>query len=106
MLSGGERQKLAIARIFASTAPIIILDEPTSALDPISEYQINKRILTLCEEKTIVLISHRLSTVVDANKIYMFADGEIVEAGSHSELMSIKGKYYEMFTTQAKMYQA
>lgn len=106
MLSGGERQKLAIARIFASSAPIIILDEPTSALDPISEYQINKRILNLCEEKTIVLISHRLSTVVDANKIYMFADGEIVEAGSHSELMSIKGKYYEMFTTQAKLYQS
>lgn len=105
MLSGGERQKLAIARIFASPSPIIILDEPTSSLDPVSEYEINRKILALCQEKSIILISHRLSTVIDASKIYMFDKGAIVECGSHKELMRLKGKYYEMFQTQAKLYQ-
>lgn len=104
VLSGGEKQKLAIARIFASTSPIIILDEPTSSLDPVSEYEVNKKILNLCTEKTIVLISHRLSTVVDASIIYMFDRGEIIEQGTHQELMKKKGKYFEMFTTQAKLY--
>lgn len=103
-LSGGEKQKLAIARIFASPSPIIILDEPTSSLDPVSEYDINKKILELCSDKTVILISHRLSTVIDAKKIYMFDRGEIVEIGDHKALMNQKGKYYEMFTTQAKMY--
>lgn len=105
VLSGGEQQKLAIARIFANSAPIIILDEPTSSLDPISEYEINKKILDLCTEKTVVLISHRLSTVVDANKIYMMDKGRIVEQGNHRQLMHNKGKYYEMFETQAHFYQ-
>lgn len=104
VLSGGEAQKLAIARIFASDAPIIILDEPTSSLDPLMEYEINKQILDLCTEKTIILISHRLSTVVDASKIYLFASGEIVEEGNHHELMKKKGLYYQMFETQAKLY--
>lgn len=104
VLSGGERQKLAIARIFASKSPIIILDEPTSSLDPVSEYEVNKKILNLCTEKTIILISHRLSTVVDASKIYMFDSGEIIEEGTHKDLMKKRGKYYEMFTTQAKLY--
>lgn len=105
VLSGGEQQKLAIARIFANPAPIIILDEPTSSLDPISEYEINKKILQLCTEKTIILISHRLSTVVDANKIYMMEKGKIIEQGNHRQLMNEKGKYFEMFETQARFYQ-
>ncbi len=105
VLSGGEQQKLAIARVFAEEAPIIILDEPTSSLDPISEYEINNKILKLCTEKTVVLISHRLSTVVDANKIYMMEKGRIIEQGNHKQLMKKKGKYYEMFETQAHFYQ-
>lgn len=105
VLSGGEKQKLALARIFASSSPIIILDEPTANLDPISEYEINKKIITLCQEKTIIMISHRLSTIIDASKIYMFSKGEIIEAGTHQELMNKRSKYYEMFTTQAKLYQ-
>lgn len=104
VLSGGEKQKLALARIFASSSPIIILDEPTSSLDPISEYEINKKILSLCQEKTIIMISHRLSTIIDASKIYMFSQGEIIETGTHLQLMQMKGKYYEMFETQAKLY--
>lgn len=104
VLSGGEKQKLAIARVFASPSPIIILDEPTSSLDPLSEYEINKGILNLCKEKTVIIISHRLSTVVDASKIYMFDNGVIVESGSHYDLMKMRGKYFEMFETQAKLY--
>ena len=104
VLSGGEKQKLALARIFASSSPIVILDEPTSSLDPISEYEINKKIINLCQEKTIIMISHRLSTIIDASKIYMFSKGEIVEEGTHQELMNLRGKYFEMFETQAKLY--
>lgn len=105
ILSGGEQQKLAIARIFANDAPVIILDEPTSSLDPVSEYEVNKKILSLCTEKTVILISHRLSTVVDANKIYMMEKGRIIEQGNHKQLMKKKGKYFEMFETQARFYQ-
>lgn len=104
VLSGGQKQKLAIARIFASKAPIIILDEPTSAMDPVSEYEINNKILSLCKDKTVILISHRLSTVIDASIIYMMDNGKIIESGNHRELMSKKGKYFEMFNTQAKLY--
>lgn len=103
-LSGGEKQKLAMARVFASNAPIIILDEPTSSLDPISEYEMNKKIIELCKDKTIIMISHRLSTIIDATKIYMLSNGEIIEEGCHEELMNKKGKYFEMFETQANLY--
>lgn len=103
-LSGGERQRLAIARIFASNAPIIVLDEPTSALDPLAEATINEEILELCKEKTIILISHRLSTVVHTDKIYLMKNGEIVESGTHETLMEQKGIYHEMFMAQAKYY--
>lgn len=104
VLSGGEKQKLAMARVFASTAPIIVLDEPTSSLDPISEYEVNKKIIELCRDRTVIMISHRLSTIIDATKIYMFSDGEIIESGSHEQLMMKRGKYYEMFETQAGLY--
>ena len=105
-LSGGERQKIAIARVFASSSPIIILDEPTSALDPIAEKNINDEIMQLCEKenKTLIIISHRLSTIVNVDKIYMMKEGEIIEEGSHNELMNKKSAYYEMFEAQAKLY--
>jgi len=105
-LSGGERQKLAIARAFASGADVVILDEPTSALDPLSEKSINEHIISLCEEKhkTLIIITHRLSTVVNVNKIYMIEEGKVVEEGTHEALMSRKGKYFEMFSSQAMLY--
>lgn len=105
-LSGGERQKLAIARVFASSCQVAILDEPTSALDPIAEKEINDQILDLCgkQNKTIILISHRLSTIVNVDCIYMLKEGRIIEQGSHLELMQQKGAYYEMFEAQAKLY--
>ncbi len=105
-LSGGERQKIAIARVFVSNSPIAILDEPTSALDPLAEKEINDQILDLCGEqnKTIILISHRLSTIVNVDCIYMLKEGKIIEQGSHHELMAKKGAYFELFEAQAKLY--
>lgn len=103
-LSGGERQKLAIARVLASKAPIAILDEPTSALDPFAEKAINDDIIASSEDKTIIIISHRLSTIVNVDKIYVMKDGVIEESGTHDELINKKGIYYTMFSAQAELY--
>ena len=103
-LSGGEAQKIAIARIFAGEYPIMIMDEPSSALDPIAEYNLNQSILHHTENSTVIFISHRLSTTRIADKIYMFSEGRLIEEGSHSELLEKKGKYEEMFELQSKKY--
>ncbi|MBE6563770.1 MAG: ABC transporter ATP-binding protein [Ruminococcaceae bacterium] len=103
-LSGGEEQKVAIARVFAKNSPILILDEPSSALDPISEYELNKTMRSAAFDKTVVFISHRLSTTRMADVIYMLDGGEIVEQGSHEELMAMDGKYAAMFRLQAEKY--
>ena len=103
-LSGGESQKIAIARVFAKPFELIIMDEPSSALDPIAEYELNQSILKNAEGRTVIFISHRLSTTRMADKIYMFDGGEIVESGSHDELMLLNGKYAEMYRVQAKKY--
>lgn len=104
-LSGGEAQKIAIARAFAHPFDIVIMDEPSSALDPIAEYELNRSIMEDSRDKTVVFISHRLSTTRMADRIYMFADGEIIEVGSHDELMAQNGKYAQMFRVQAEKYQ-
>lgn len=103
-LSGGESQKIAIARIFAGNHDIIIMDEPSASLDPISEYELNRQISDFAKEKTVIFISHRLSTTRHADRIYMFEDGYITEQGNHNELMKLRGKYAEMFTAQAENY--
>ena len=103
-LSGGERQKLAIARVFASNAKLVILDEPTSALDPFAEKEINDDIIRMSNDKTIIIISHRLSTIVNVDKIYVMKEGQIIEQGTHNQLMNNKNIYYEMFTAQAELY--
>ena len=103
-LSGGEAQKIAIARVFARPFELIIMDEPSSALDPIAEYELNQSILKHAEGKTVIFISHRLSTTRMADRIYMFDGGKIVESGSHDELMAQDGKYAEMYRVQAKKY--
>lgn len=104
MMSGGEMQKLAIARVFAKNSQICILDEPSSALDPMSEYEIFENMLKACEGKTVIFISHRLSSTVMADKIYMLEEGQIIEQGSHDELMKQNGRYAEMYNMQAKKY--
>ncbi len=103
-LSGGESQKVAIARVFAKPFELIIMDEPSSALDPIAEYELNQSILKNAEGKTVIFISHRLSTTRMADRIYMFDGGRIVEFGSHDELMQQNGKYAEMYRVQAQKY--
>lgn len=103
-LSGGEAQKVAIARIFPRNCNMVILDEPSSALDPISEYNVNQSMMEAAKDKTVVFISHRLSTTRNADRIIMLADGEIIEEGSHDELMKLNGKYAHMFNMQAEKY--
>ncbi len=105
-LSGGERQKIAIARAFAKNSPVVILDEPSSALDPIAEYQMFETINHLCkgEDKLSIIVSHRLSTAATSDKIFMFENGSIIEQGSHSVLLEQGGKYAEMFKKQAENY--
>lgn len=105
-LSGGEAQKVAIARIFPRNCNMVILDEPSSALDPVSEYNVNQSMLEAAKDKTVVFISHRLSTTKNADRIIMLANGEIIEEGSHEELMKLNGKYAEMFNMQAEKYRA
>lgn len=107
MLSGGEAQKVAIARMFAKAnqMSVAILDEPSSALDPFAEYTLNKNMMESAKDATIIFISHRLSTTRDADRIYLFENGEIMEQGSHDELMQLGGKYALMFEKQAHYYQ-
>ena len=104
MLSGGEQQKIAIARAFYKECPYIILDEPSANLDPVSEYELNHAMMTGAEDKTVIFISHRLSTTRNADKIFMMENGRIIESGSHDELMALNGKYAEMFKLQAEKY--
>lgn len=103
-LSGGEAQKIAIARVFARKPDIVILDEPSSALDPIAEYKMYQNMLSATENETVIFISHRLSATRDADRIYMFENGTVIEQGSHSELMALNGKYAEMWKLQAQNY--
>ena len=103
-LSGGESQKVAIARAFYKDAGLIILDEPSSALDPNAEYELNRAIAEYAEGRAVIFISHRLSTTRHADRIYMFDSGELVECGTHEELMALGGKYAYMFDLQAENY--
>ena len=103
-LSGGESQKLAIARVFYQKAGLMILDEPSSALDPIAEYQLNHAMLSATKDKTVIFISHRLSTTRLADRIIMLEQGRIVEQGSHGELLEKNGKYAQMWRVQAGAY--
>lgn len=103
--SGGEYQRLAIARAYARDAEILIFDEPNSALDPVSEYEIFQKIMLLGNDRTVIYISHRLFSTVSADCIYLLADGRICEKGIHDSLMEQNGKYHEMYTAQIKGYQ-
>ena len=103
-LSGGESQKVAISRAFASPFDIIIMDEPSAALDPMAEHELNENLRSFARDKTVIIISHRLSTTCETDRIYMFDDGEIVEEGSHAELMKKDGKYAHVFRLQAEKY--
>ena len=104
-LSGGEWQKIALARAYMKEAQLLILDEPTSALDARAEYEVFQRFAELTKGKTAVLISHRFSTVRMADRILVLERGELLEEGSHEELLQLGGRYAELFNLQARGYQ-
>jgi len=106
VFSGGQHQKLAVARTFAKDSPVKIFDEPSSALDPIAEYELFKNILKEGRDHTMVFISHRLSSVKNCDKVFMLEKGTIIERGDHRELIEKKGKYAKMYIRQAMNYLA
>ncbi len=106
VLSGGEYQKIVVARAFVKDALFKIFDEPSSALDPIAEYQLFKSILKSSKDKTMLFISHRLSSVQTADKVLMLENGTVIEEGTHKELMAKKGAYADMYEKQAINYLA
>jgi ATP-binding cassette subfamily B protein len=103
-LSVGEQQKLSLARVFATDTPFVILDEPSSALDPIAEYEMFENMMRATKGRSVIFISHRLSSAVLADKVLLMDGGEIVECGTHAELMQKGGKYAAMFHRQAENY--
>jgi ATP-binding cassette subfamily B protein len=106
LLSGGEYQKIVVSRAFVKNVPIKVFDEPSSALDPIAEYELYDSIINDSKDKTMIFISHRLSSVRNADMVYMLENGSILEQGTHQELMELNGAYADMYNKQAKNYLA
>ena len=104
VLSLGEQQKLSLARVFASDSPFVLLDEPSSALDPIAEYNMFENMIKATKGRSVIFISHRLSSAVLADRVILMEEGRIAETGTHSDLMSRCGKYAAMFRRQAENY--
>ena len=106
VLSGGEFQKIVVSRAFARQCPIKVFDEPSSALDPIAEYKLFDNILKACRQNTLLFISHRLSSVQNADHVFLLENGQVREEGTHRELMKKKGIYADMYQKQAENYLA
>lgn len=103
-LSGGEYQKLMIARAYAHQGKILIFDEPAASLDPAAEYELFHKMMQLGEDKTVIYITHRLAAAIGADRIYYIEKGKVEERGTHQELMELRGRYYRMFSVQMKGY--
>lgn len=103
-LSVGQWQRMALARAFFRNAPLIILDEPTAALDARAEHELFEKIRSLLSGRTVLLISHRFSSVLTADRVYVLHEGRVVEEGTHHELLAADGRYAEMFNLQAAAY--
>jgi ATP-binding cassette subfamily B protein len=100
----GQWQRIALARAFFRGAPVVILDEPTAALDPRAEKELFERVRTLLAGRTVLLISHRFSSVRSADRIYVLDGGQVVESGDHDTLMALGGVYADLFILQAAAY--
>ena len=103
-LSGGENQKVSVARLFARDFQVAVLDEPSSALDPVAEYRMYENLTEATKDKTVIYISHRLSSAVLSDNIFVLGGGKIIESGTHSQLMNNNGEYSKMFALQASSY--
>ena len=101
-LSGGEKQRVGIARTLLKNPPILLLDEATSSLDTETENDIQENLYAMLKERTVISIAHRLSTIANNDLIVVLEHGEIVESGSHKELLAMKGRYSKMWSNQAK----
>jgi len=104
ILSGGEKQKLALARALYQKSELLIFDEPSASLDPLAELHLNKTIMNAAKNRTVIFISHRLSTTVDTNCIYVLSEGKIIESGTHIQLLQLNGEYNRMWNYQADRY--
>jgi len=104
-ISGGETQKVAIARAIYKDTPVVIFDEPTASLDPIAEYMLYKDIQRIQKDKLAIFITHRLTSTRFCDEIFVLAGGRVQEHGTHEELMNKRGLYYEMYSKQAFYYQ-
>jgi ATP-binding cassette subfamily B protein len=100
-LSGGQRQRIAIARVVVKNAPILILDEATSSLDSITEQAIQETLNDVMQDKTVIVVAHRLSTIAHLDRILVFDQGRIVEDGTHEELLAQGGGYHQLWSRQA-----
>lgn len=99
-ISGGERQRLSIARAFLKNAPVILLDESTASIDPENETKIQQAIGRLIENKTVLIIAHKLRSIVECDKIVVLKEGQLLETGTHEELMKHKGLYHRLYLLQ------
>ena len=104
-LSGGQWQRLAVSRSFYRDAPLLICDEPTANLDARAEHAVYQRLRELAAGRTVVLITHRMASVREADRIYVLDHGAVVEQGDHASLMAVGGIYAQLFTLQASAYQ-
>ncbi len=103
-LSGGESQKVAIARCLYKDAPYVVMDEPTAALDPVAEAEIYQRMNRFTRDKGAIFISHRLSSCCFCDRVFVFEKGQLVEQGSHGELLAAEGRYRKLWDAQARYY--
>jgi len=106
MLSGGQEQKLTLARLMVADLGLMILDEPSSALDPFAEQELSELIFGMSNKATTIFISHRLSSIKNADRIYLIDDGTVRECGTDQELLKLDGKYAQMWNVQAEGYLA
>jgi ATP-binding cassette subfamily B protein/ATP-binding cassette subfamily C protein len=104
-LSGGQWQRIAAARGFYRVAPLLIMDEPTAALDARAEYALFSSVRSLAADRTVLIITHRLASVRHADRIYVLSHGQVIESGTHADLMALRGQYAELYTLQASQYE-